>query len=163
MVKEYSKFKAPGKASADFGDARKLKLKDNSVDGVITSPPYLNQIDYTKVYGIENWFVGRPRPPVRSYLGLGKENPLQAYLADMEQVLGELYRVCRPGASVGLVVGDAFLEKPVEIDLKLSNLAREIGFIPKEILVLNKRAALRARTIKVGLLRESLVVLKKSI
>jgi len=38
------------------GDARKLPLKDQSVDGVITSPPYLNRHDYTRIYALELLF-----------------------------------------------------------------------------------------------------------
>ncbi len=38
------------------GDARVLPLKDKSVDGVITSPPYLNRHDYTRIYAIELLF-----------------------------------------------------------------------------------------------------------
>jgi len=42
-------------ASADvyLGDARSLTLEDNSVDYCITSPPYLNYVDYTKLYALE--------------------------------------------------------------------------------------------------------------
>jgi SAM-dependent methyltransferase len=36
-----------------LGDARKLPLEDNTVDAVLTSPPYLNFVDYTKVYALE--------------------------------------------------------------------------------------------------------------
>src|SRR5262249_34394670 len=35
-------------ASVSLADARYLPLKDNSVDMVITSPPYLNAIDYIR-------------------------------------------------------------------------------------------------------------------
>jgi DNA modification methylase len=35
-------------ASVDFADARKLPIGKNSVDMVITSPPYLNAIDYIR-------------------------------------------------------------------------------------------------------------------
>ena len=35
-------------ASMNFADARKLPIGDNSVDMVITSPPYLNAIDYLR-------------------------------------------------------------------------------------------------------------------
>lgn len=38
------------------GDARVIPLKDNSIDGVITSPPYLNRHDYTRIYAIELLF-----------------------------------------------------------------------------------------------------------
>jgi len=36
------------KASVNFADARKLPIGNNSVDMVITSPPYLNAIDYIR-------------------------------------------------------------------------------------------------------------------
>jgi SAM-dependent methyltransferase len=39
--------------SANVGDARSLPLEDASADAVITSPPYLNFVDYTKVYALE--------------------------------------------------------------------------------------------------------------
>lgn len=42
------------------GDARKLldDLEDNSIDLVITSPPYLNSRDYTDTYRLELWVLG---------------------------------------------------------------------------------------------------------
>ncbi len=36
------------RATAEFADARKLPIEDSSVDMVITSPPYLNAIDYIR-------------------------------------------------------------------------------------------------------------------
>jgi len=42
------------------GDARKLvkDLEDDSIDLVITSPPYLNSRDYTDIYRLELWILG---------------------------------------------------------------------------------------------------------
>jgi DNA modification methylase len=42
------------------GDARNLvnDLKDNSIDLVITSPPYLNSRDYADIYRLELWILG---------------------------------------------------------------------------------------------------------
>jgi site-specific DNA-methyltransferase (cytosine-N4-specific) len=37
-------------------DARRIPLKDNTIDGVITSPPYLNRHDYTRIYALELLF-----------------------------------------------------------------------------------------------------------
>lgn len=36
-----------------LGDARNLPLEDESIDFVVTSPPYLNFVDYTKIYALE--------------------------------------------------------------------------------------------------------------
>lgn len=43
-----------------YGDARRLisKLKDDSIDIVITSPPYLNSRDYVDIYRLELWVLG---------------------------------------------------------------------------------------------------------
>lgn len=42
------------------GDARELikELEDESIDLVITSPPYLNSRDYTDIYRLELWILG---------------------------------------------------------------------------------------------------------
>ncbi|QFR49798.1 hypothetical protein FJR48_08660 [Sulfurimonas lithotrophica] len=47
------------KQNCYYGDIRKsiATLKDNSVDLVITSPPYLNTRDYTDIYMIELWML----------------------------------------------------------------------------------------------------------
>ena len=44
----------------NFGDSRNyLKtLHDNTIDLVITSPPYLNSRDYTDIYRLELWLLG---------------------------------------------------------------------------------------------------------
>lgn len=45
---------------ASQGDARKLisTLRDDSIDIVITSPPYLNSRDYADIYRLELWVLG---------------------------------------------------------------------------------------------------------
>lgn len=55
MYKDLKKtdFKESAMAQARLGDARSLPLEEDSVDACITSPPYLNFVDYSKLYGIE--------------------------------------------------------------------------------------------------------------
>lgn len=42
------------------GDSRELVklIKDNTIDLVVTSPPYLNSRDYTDIYRLELWMLG---------------------------------------------------------------------------------------------------------
>lgn len=153
-------------------DARRLELEDESIGSVITSPPYLNNIDYTKVYAIEEFFIrSKGLPPMRSYIGsgvaeepfLGLPQAAVSYFKDMEKVLQEMYRVCAPGANVALVVGNGYLPgEVVDSDIILSYMAERLGFSLEKMVVLNKRFALENRSEKVGTLRESLVWLKKT-
>ncbi len=174
MIKDTERFeKKPCEIRAEQGDARQLNLEDECVDAVITSPPYLNNIDYTKVYSIENWFVGVTEPPLRSFiglqegedfLGLGLPPSANAYFKDMQSAIMEMHRACKPGAKAAIVVGNAYfsdMDVIVDSDLILSALAGEIGFKVNDILVLNKRYALEGRTIKKGVLRESAIVMEK--
>lgn len=147
-------------------DARKLKLPDESIDCVITSPPYLNKIEYTKIYNIEEFlFFKKPKKRgVRSYIGMREGNDIvKAYFSDMENVLKELYRVCRPGAKLAIVVGNGcFPEGVVESDILLSETAEKIGFTVEGIYVLNERWCMKNRVEKVGRLRESLLIFTKN-
>ncbi|MFH1631363.1 MAG: DNA methyltransferase [Candidatus Aenigmatarchaeota archaeon] len=178
MIRGTEEFQSkPCNTEVAQGDARNLRqFEDSTFDAVITSPPYLNNIDYTKVYTIENWFINdiiKQEPPLRSHIGLDKDTiefmedfeipaSARAYFCDMNQSLQEIYRVCKDNANIGLVVGNAYLDNEViESDIILAYLAEKIGFKIEKILVLNKRAALVNRTEKVGTLRESLVWIKK--
>lgn len=51
-------------------DAATLKLPDNSIDAVITSPPYMNALDYGRDNRLRLWFLG-----VEDYKYYDKKNP----------------------------------------------------------------------------------------
>ncbi len=72
------------------GDARSTGLPDDSVDLVVTSPPYWQKRDY----GHEDQIGLEPTP--------------QAYVESMMQCLDEWKRVLRPTGSVFLNVGDTY-------------------------------------------------------
>jgi DNA modification methylase len=52
--------------SMDFADARKLPIGDNSVDLVITSPPYLNAIDYMRGHKFSLIWMGHSLETLRN-------------------------------------------------------------------------------------------------
>jgi len=51
-------------AGARIADARKLPLSASSVDGLITSPPYANRHDYSRIFQIELLFLGLTEPSI---------------------------------------------------------------------------------------------------
>lgn len=144
-------------------DARNMNIDDESIDAVITSPPYLNKIEYTKIYEIENFILGGlPKPPVRSYLGLSEEDAEKSYFDDMNNVLLEMCRVMKKDAKAAIIVGNGYVNgNIVDSDVMFSEMAKKIGFRVNGIYVLNERFALENRTSKKGILRESLVELQK--
>ncbi len=172
-----------GNCSVSFGDARMMEVADSSVDAVITSPPYLNKIEYARIYAIEDelFFSGMGMKPLRSHIGIRESKILDeeaklrkitedavfntqsiAYFSDMLRVITELHRVCMKGARVGMVVGNGcFPEGVVDSDMILSRMAEHVGFTAEEVMVLSKRWCTRNRVEKVGVTRESLLVWKK--
>lgn len=79
------------KAKIIIGDSRKMEeVEDNSVDLVVTSPPYW----HIKDYGVEG------------QVGYGQS--LHEYLKDLYRVWKECYRVIKPGRRFCLNIGDQF-------------------------------------------------------
>ncbi len=178
MIRDIEHFESkPAEIVVDQCDARRMKLEDDSVDAVITSPPYLNNIDYTKIYEIEQFILHEhEKPALRSYIGLSQEVQSDvlpeldlppaavAYFTDMLEVMKEMHRVLKSGGHAAVVVGNAYfpgIEKVVDSDMILAYLARNIGFSMMDIVVLNERFALENRTQKKGVLRESMIMLEK--
>ena len=55
----------PIPAVACLGDARRLPLPSGSVDAVITSPPYPNRHDYSRIFHIGLLLIGEPESAVK--------------------------------------------------------------------------------------------------
>ncbi len=178
MIKDLTKLSfKPCNLKVYLGDARKMNfLEDDSFDAIITSPPYLNKIEYTKVYRIEyELFFGDVKiDPVRSYLGLNPKKVIdqfpdlnlpevaKAYFHDMRLCLEEMFRLLRPGGRVAMVVaGGVFPDRIVESDKLILKLAERIGFEGERLIAVNKRVATRRRVIKIGEARESILILRK--
>jgi tRNA G10 N-methylase Trm11 len=53
VVEQDSALIAGPRPLVEIGDARRLPVADSSVDAVITSPPYPNRHDYTRVFAVE--------------------------------------------------------------------------------------------------------------
>jgi len=160
-------------------DARKLKLADESVDAVVTSPPYLNKREYIHAYRIEQQLLDLSAPAPGQLIGVREEGavedfsevgefvegkPLEAklYFNDVFAAIRELYRVCKPGAKVALVTSDACSpEGVIEVCVPLSELAERAGFKAKRMLVVNRRFCTTPARKKVGVTRESLLLWEK--
>ncbi len=91
------------------GDSRRMvELEDNSIDLVITSPPYW----HIKDYGV----VGQ--------IGYGQS--LHEYLKDLYRVWKECYRVLKPGQRLCINIGDQFARSIVYGRYKVIPLHAEI-------------------------------------
>lgn len=98
--------------NADLRDARALPLEDQSVDFVVTSPPYINVFNYHQNYRrsveVLGWDLLRV---ARSEIGSNRANrgnrffTVVQYCIDMANMLQELARVLKPEGRAVLVVG----------------------------------------------------------
>ncbi len=149
-------------------DARTLPDRDDTYTAVITSPPYPNRHDYTRVFGVELMFgfldweenrslryqsfhshpEARPeRPPAEEYVPPARldrsidhlrdgrlRRMLRGYFLDMYLCLREVARVCRDGARVAFVVGNARYDgRPLLVDEFTAEIGERAGLACREI------------------------------
>ncbi len=93
--------------SAQFlcADARhKNMLPDESVDLTVTSPPFLNVVDYAQDNWLRCWFNGID--PVTVARHITQDRTLDEWCASMQAVLVELARITRSGGRIAFEVGE---------------------------------------------------------
>ena len=161
-----------------LADARSFSPPPHEV--FITSPPYLNNIDYSKVYGLElsllsmekNAPLQMRREALRSFItkdARRSEPPEEAgevarripvageYFSDMEKVLQNLYESTEKGGA--LIVGNAVLQgEHIEVDRILGEIGNRMGFEYEIPLWMERIADVKPAKLKV---RESAVVFRK--
>ncbi|MBU1321094.1 MAG: hypothetical protein KKF46_01940 [Nanoarchaeota archaeon] len=121
-----------GKTKIIEGDARKINLKDESVEGIITSPPYSIALNYVandahslKALGydldkIKEDFIG-----VRG-IGLNK---FELYDKDMEKAYSEMYRVLKKDKYCVVIIGNVtFQGQEINTTQNAIDYCEKIGF-----------------------------------
>ena len=110
-------------------------LESDSVDLIVTSPPYGNANDYHLYHRFRLMWLGNdPRElgkiEIGSHLRHQRESSgFDAYMTEMEHCLKGMFRVLRPGRYAVLVVGDAMYQKVIHpVAPALSAIAGDIGF-----------------------------------
>jgi hypothetical protein len=84
-------------------DARSLPFRDNSVDFILTSPPYYGALSYARDNRLRLWFLGE-----RNWKELDKRltSRIGLYEEQMGDCLEEMYRILKPGKYCVLIVGE---------------------------------------------------------
>jgi SAM-dependent methyltransferase len=177
-----SKGKAGSIPDVRLGDARFLPAKDESAGIVITSPPYLNNVDYSKIYGLEISLLSLDPSQtkkvrsgsLRSFItqendaktipkeveDAGAKIPvIGTYFSDMEKSISEMHRILRPGASAHIVVSNSVIhETHVMVDEILAQIGERLGFESSIVVGAERIADVKPHKVKT---RESIVVLRK--
>lgn len=110
-------------------------LSDESVDLIVTSPPYANATDYHLYHRFRLYWLGyQPRElascEIGSHLRHQRENKgYDLYLNEMKTCLEAMYRCLRPGRFSVLVVGDSIFEGILhDTTSELLKISSQIGF-----------------------------------
>ena len=118
-----------GKGKIEFGDARDLSMiKDASVDGVITSPPYSFAIDYAENDRPQLEYLGFDVNKLKDEMiglnGKSRKEKLQKYFDDMNRVMTEISRVLRIGKYAVIIIGSNDIQTG---GIRLENKIKEFG------------------------------------
>ena len=110
-------------------NSKKLSLKNNSVDAVISSPPYFNTLDYSADNKLRNEFLGINELK-RKKLKQTLIQQNKTYIEEMLEVGLEIKRVLKKGAYCIFVLGDLHSGKKIINTAKeISEAYKALGFI----------------------------------
>lgn len=136
-VAEYSKMvPETGSLSLYNADSRNLDmLASNSIDMVITSPPYANTYDYYLYHKFrKRWLDIDVKFAQYNEIGSRREysslkKPATQWTADLKLCFNEMYRVMKKGGLAFIVIGDSVIKKElIKIDEVICGFMPEVGF-----------------------------------
>ena len=120
------------------GDARKLEVETNSIDLIVTSPPYVNALDYYRAHMYNMLWLGMDFDLFRkheigghSHFIINRFRLLSEYLGDMLRSMIEMNRVLKENKLCVIVVGNSSLEyELIESHKFFAEMGKKIGFKP---------------------------------
>lgn len=106
------------------------QIPSNSVALVVTSPPFLDVVDYEKDNWLRAWFCGIDI----SKLALWQIKNLSDWETGMMNVLSEIHRVLQPGGWVAFEVGEVRNGK-IKLETSVLKVGLEAGLRPVLVLI----------------------------
>lgn len=121
-----------GESKIIQGNVLNLPIDDNSVDAIITSPPYSFAIDYLKNDQPQLEYLGHNLKILKEDMiglqGRGVENKLEIYFDKMNQALYEMKRVSKIGSPIIIIIGTNDIQtKGVRLETKIVELGEKQG------------------------------------
>jgi len=121
-----------GKTKILEGDTRKINLKDESVDGIITSPPYSIALNYVANDAHSLKALGYDLDKIKEdFIGVRGTglNKFELYDRDMEKAYSEMYRVLKKDKYCVVVIGNVtFQGQEINTTQNVIDYCEKIGF-----------------------------------
>lgn len=106
------------------------ELEDRSVQLVVTSPPFLDVVQYASDNWLRCWFCGIEAKDVPITMA----RSVDAWQEAMREAFVELYRVVKPGGYVAFEVGEVRKGK-VRLEEAVLPVAAQVGFAPELVMI----------------------------
>ncbi|MCK5867372.1 MAG: hypothetical protein KAG14_03155, partial [Mycoplasmataceae bacterium] len=154
--------KSPSMADATVPNPN---IKDNTVDLVVTSPPYLGIVDYTMTNWLKLWLLGYNKNTLKKDIVLSDSLKFDEYIVFITNVLNSMYSKIKIGGYVCLIVGDVHKTKLIEevwktiqddVDYEFVEIFYDLGYSQNKKVLnsMNKRKGKATMIEKVLVLRK---------
>jgi len=164
-----TKSRKPSQHKVYNADSRQLPfIDDESINLLVTSPPYLNAYDYHKYHRHRLHWIDANISFARD-LEIGKHDTYtrpgakpEPFFKDLKRCMCEWKRVLRPEARALILIGDAIVNKEfVRVGERLSGLGQELGFELERRWVRNVDTTRKSFNQRARIKREHLLLFKK--
>ncbi|MEM3403674.1 MAG: DNA methyltransferase [Nitrososphaeria archaeon] len=153
------------------GDSRKLDVDTNLTDLIITSPPYVNALDYYRVHMYNMLWLGMDFDLFRkheigghSHFINNRFRLLSEYLGDMLRSLIEMNRVLKKNKLCVIVVGNSSLEyELIESHKFFAEMGEKIGFKPLRTIFRNIDITKKYSSTDIGKINDEYILIMQKI
>ncbi|MDB5808825.1 MAG: methyltransferase modification enzyme [Betaproteobacteria bacterium] len=129
------------------GAAATKEIESNSVQLTVTSPPFLDVVQYAKDNWLRCWFNNLDAEAIAA--GITMSRTVEEWDGRMAPVFSELYRITKPGGWVAFEVGEVRKGK-IRLEERVAPLGTEAGFVCEAILINAQRFTKTANIWGVG-------------
>jgi DNA modification methylase len=104
------------------GDSREVlkKIPSDSIDLIVTSPPYWDTVKYDK--------------SINDIKNIGRDQSLSSYLSEIKEVVSECYRVLKTGHYLHVIIRDVTKDRRTyPLHAEIARVSESVGFVFEDL------------------------------